>query len=124
MYKSGQQKIVQTKDNSMNMTNKSGRDLSGLFKSSSALSKSLRNRNEDLENTRDQTFKNNKMSSTAYDQTFKSSNSKMSSTGYDMKMSRQTHTLSDSAKIVLTMDKMEKPKNTKDITIRNLSNYN
>ena len=63
MYKSGQQKIVQTKDNSMNMTNKSGRDLSGLFKSSSALSKSLRNRNEDLENTRDQTFKNNKMSS-------------------------------------------------------------
>ena len=48
----------------------------------------------------------------------------MSSTGYDMKMSRQTHTLSDSAKIVLTMDKMEKPKNTKDITIRNLSNYN
>ena len=106
MYKNSQ-KLVQTRDNSMNGINKSGRDLSGLFKSSSALSKSLRQRCENLDETRDQTLKG----------------SIISSRGNDSKVSRQAHTLSDSAKLVISMEKMEKPKNTKDLTIRNLSKF-
>ena len=90
----------------MNNINKSGRDLTGLFKSSSSLSKSLRQRSEQLEETRDQTFKGTLLSSTDKN---------------DMKTSRQGNTLSDSAKLVIAMEKMEKPKNTRELTIRNLS---
>jgi len=90
----------------MNNINKSGRDLTGLFKSSSSLSKSLRQRSEQLEETRDQTFKGTLLSS---------------SDKNDLKTSRQGNTLSDSAKLVIAMEKMEKPKNTRELTIRNLS---
>jgi hypothetical protein len=105
MYKYNQ-KLIQTRDNSMNNINKSGRDLTGLFKSSSSLSKSLRQRSEQLEETRDQTFKGTLLSS---------------SDKNDLKTSRQGNTLSDSAKLVIAMEKMEKPKNTRELTIRNLS---
>ena len=106
MYKNNQ-KLVQTRDNSMNNINKYGRDLAGLFKSSSSLSKSLRQRSEQLEETRDQTFKGSLLSS---------------SDKNDFKSTKQGNTLSDSAKLVIAMEKMEKPKNTKELTIRNLSN--
>ena len=104
MYKNSQ-KLVQTRDNSINNGNKSGRDLSGLFKSSAALSKSIRQRSENHDDTKDQTLR----SSNIY------------STGNEMRLSRQSNTFSDSAKLIMSMDKIEKSKNIKDLTIRNLS---
>lgn len=110
MYKANQ-KLVQTRDNSMNNITKAGRDLTGLFKSSSALSKSIRQRSENLEDTRDQTIKGSiAMSGTNMSNDLKST-----------KRERES-TLSGSAKLVLAMEKMEKPKNTRELTIRNLSN--